>query len=325
MIVVIMGDLVGIGLEIIIKFFVEGVLSGVLVVVVGCVQMLWWILVLNIMLWVELCIIDYFVEVSFFLVIINVIDELFSDLQGLCSGEVQVQVGDFVFCCIRWVIVLVLEGVVVVIVIVLLNKEVLYFVGYVYFGYIELLVYLMQIIDYVMVFYIEKFKVIYIIIYIFLCQFFDIFNQLWIEMVIGVVDCFLCCVGYLCLCIVVVGVNLYVGENGLFGDEEICIVVLVVVVMWVKGVEVIGFCLLDMVFMQCYEGMYDMVVVMYYDQGYILLKLLGFYDGVNIIVGLLFICIFVDYGIVFDIVWIGKVKFESMVIFIEFVMYIVQE
>lgn len=58
--------------------------------------------------------------------------------------------------------------------------------------------------------------------------------------------------------------------------------------------------------MQCHEGMYDMVVAMYHDQGHIPLKLLGFYDGVNITAGLPFIRTSADHGTAFDIA--GQVK-----------------
>ncbi|MDP0657073.1 4-hydroxythreonine-4-phosphate dehydrogenase PdxA, partial [Klebsiella pneumoniae] len=79
-----------------------------------------------------------------------------------------------------------------------------------------------------------------------------------------------------------------------------------------KGVEVNRRCPPDPVFMQCPEGMSDMVVAMYHDQGNIPLKLLGFYDGANITAGLPFIRTSADHGTAFDIAWTGKAKSESM-------------
>ncbi len=70
----------------------------------------------------------------------------------------------------------------------------------------------------------------------------------------------------------------------------------------------------DTVFMQCHEGLFDMVVAMYHDQGHIPLKLLGFYDGVNITAGLPFIRTSADHGTAFDIAWTGKAKSESMAV-----------
>ncbi|MDH8106977.1 4-hydroxythreonine-4-phosphate dehydrogenase PdxA, partial [Klebsiella pneumoniae] len=142
-------------------------------------------------------------------------------------------------------------------------------------------------------------------------QFLDTLNQPRIETVIGVADRFLRRVGYPRPRIAVAGVNPHAGENGLFGDEEIRIVAPAVAAMRAKGVEVTGPSPPDTVFMQCHEGMYDMVVAMYHDQGHIPLKLLGFYDGVNITAGLPFIRTSADHGTAFDIAWTGKAKSES--------------
>ena len=95
--------------------------------------------------------------------------------------------------------------------------------------------------------------------------------------------------------------------------------------MQAQGIEVTGPCPPDTVFMQCHEGMYDMVVAMYHDQGHIPLKLLGFYDGVNITAGLPFIRTSADHGTAFDIAWTGKAKSESMATSIELAMRIAQE
>ncbi len=54
------------------------------------------------------------------------------------------------------------------------------------------------------------------------------------------------------------------------------------------------------------------------------LKLLGFYDGVNITAGLPFIRTSADHGTAFDIAWTGKAKSESMATSIELAMHIAQ-
>ena len=289
MIAVTMGDPAGIGPEIIIKSLAEGALSGAPVVVVGCAQTLRRILALNITPRAELRIIDHPAEASFSPATINVIDEPLSDPQGLRPGEVQAQAGDLAFRCIRRATALALEGAVAAIATAPLNKEALHLAGHAYPGHTELLAHLTQTTDYAMVLYTEKLKVIHITTHISLRQFLDTLNQPRIETVIGVADRFLRRVGYPRPRIAVAGVNPHAGENGLFGDEEIRIVAPAVAAMRAKGVEVTGPCPPDTVFMQCHEGMYDMVVAMYHDQGHIPLKLLGFYDGVNITAGLPFI------------------------------------
>ncbi len=325
MIAVTMGDPAGIGPEIIIKSLAEGALSGAPVVVVGCAQTLRRILALNITPRAELRIIDHPAEASFSPATINVIDEPLSDPQGLRPGEVQAQAGDLAFRCIRRATALALEGAVAAIATAPLNKEALHLAGHAYPGHTELLAHLTQTTDYAMVLYTEKLKVIHITTHISLRQFLDTLNQPRIETVIGVADRFLRRVGYPRPRIAVAGVNPHAGENGLFGDEEIRIVAPAVAAMRAKGVEVTGPCPPDTVFMQCHEGMYDMVVAMYHDQGHIPLKLLGFYDGVNITAGLPFIRTSADHGTAFDIAWTGKAKSESMATSIELAMHIAQE
>ncbi|EMR0375373.1 D-threonate 4-phosphate dehydrogenase [Klebsiella pneumoniae] len=325
MIAVTMGDPAGIGPEIIIKSLAEGALSGAPVVVVGCAQTLRRILALNITPRAELRIIDHPAEASFSPATINVIDEPLSDPQGLRPGEVQAQAGDLAFRCIRRATALALEGAVAAIATAPLNKEALHLAGYAYPGHTELLAHLTQTTDYAMVLYTEKLKVIHITTHISLRQFLDTLNQPRIETVIGVADRFLRRVGYPRPRIAVAGVNPHAGENGLFGDEEIRIVAPAVAAMRAKGVEVTGPCPPDTVFMQCHQGMYDMVVAMYHDQGHIPLKLLGFYDGVNITAGLPFIRTSADHGTAFDIAWTGKAKSESMATSIELAMHIAQE
>ena len=325
MIAVTMGDPAGIGPEIIIKSLAEGALSGAPVVVVGCAQTLRRILALNITPRAELRIINHPAEASFSPATINVIDEPLSDPQGLRPGEVQAQAGDLAFRCIRRATALALEGAVAAIATAPLNKEALHLAGHAYPGHTEQLAHLTQTTDYAMVLYTEKLKVIHITTHISLRQFLDTLNQPRIETVIGVADRFLRRVGYPRPRIAVAGVNPHAGENGLFGDEEIRIVAPAVAAMRAKGVEVTGPCPPDTVFMQCHEGMYDMVVAMYHDQGHIPLKLLGFYDGVNITAGLPFIRTSADHGTAFDIAWTGKAKSESMATSIELAMHIAQE
>jgi len=79
------------------------------------------------------------------------------------------------------------------------------------------------------------------------------------------------------------------------------------------GIDAIGPCAPDTVFLQAHQGKFDMVVAMYHDQGHIPLKLLGFYDGVNIAAGLPFIRTSADHGTAFDIAWQGIAKADSMI------------
>ncbi|MBA7933991.1 D-threonate 4-phosphate dehydrogenase [Klebsiella sp. RHBSTW-00215] len=324
-IAVTMGDPAGIGPEIIIKSLVEGKLNGAPVVVVGCVQTLRRVLALEITPRAELRIIDNPGQAQFSPGTINVIDEPLADPEGLRVGEVQAQAGDLAYRCIKRATELAMAGEVFAIATAPLNKEALHLAGHNFPGHTEMLAHLTQTKDYAMVLYTDKLKVIHISTHVALRKFLDTLNQPRVETVIGIADSFLRRVGFSNPRIAVAGVNPHAGENGLFGDEEIRIVGPAVEAMKAKGLNVTGPCPPDTVFMQCHEGQFDMVVAMYHDQGHIPLKLLGFYDGVNITAGLPFIRTSADHGTAFDIAWTGKAKSDSMATSIELAMQIAQE
>ncbi|MFP7352306.1 D-threonate 4-phosphate dehydrogenase [Klebsiella pasteurii] len=324
-IAVTMGDPAGIGPEIIIKSLAEGKLNGAPVVVVGCARTLRRILAMEITPRAELRIIDNPGQARFSPGVINVIDEPLTDPQGLRPGEVQAQAGDLAYRCIKRATNLAMAGEVFALATAPLNKEALHLAGHHFPGHTEMLAHLTQTKDFAMVLYTDKLKVIHISTHVALRKFLDNLNQPRVETVLGIADSFLRRVGYSQPRIAVAGVNPHAGENGLFGDEEIRIVGPAVDAMKAKGLNVTGPCPPDTVFMQCHEGLFDMVVAMYHDQGHIPLKLLGFYDGVNITAGLPFIRTSADHGTAFDIAWTGKAKSDSMTTSIELAMQIAQE
>ncbi|AMO49393.1 4-hydroxythreonine-4-phosphate dehydrogenase [Enterobacter sp. FY-07] len=324
-IAVTMGDPAGIGPEIIIKSLVEGELTGSPVVVVGCARTFQRILGLNITPRAELRIIERVADARFAPGVINVIDEPLADVEALQPGVVQAQAGDLAYRCIKRATELAMSGDVKAIATAPLNKEALYLAGHHYPGHTELLAQLTGSKDYAMVLYTDKLKVIHITTHIALRKFLDTLNQDRVKTVVRIADTFLKRVGYDNPRIAVAGVNPHAGENGLFGDEEITIVGPAVEAVKAEGVNVTGPCPPDTVFMQCHEGMYDMVVAMYHDQGHIPLKLLGFYDGVNITAGLPFIRTSADHGTAFDIAWRGIAKAESMAVSIQLAMQITRE
>ena len=108
--------------------------------------------------------------------------------------------------------------------------------------------------------------------------------------------------------IAVAGLNPHCGENGLFGREEIEEITPAIEAAKAEGITgVVGPCPPDSVFSQAIGGWYDIVVVMYHDQGHIPLKVEGFvynkaeghWDavaGVNVTLGLPIIRSSVDHG-----------------------------
>ena len=73
----------------------------------------------------------------------------------------------------------------------------------------------------------------------------------------------------------------------------------------------------DTVFNRARDGAFDGVVAMYHDQGHIAVKVAGFFDGVNVSVGLPIIRTSVDHGTAFDIAGRGIARADSMDIAIE--------
>lgn len=324
-IAVTMGDPAGIGPEIIIKSLTEGELSGAPVVVVGCARTLQRVLEKGITGQADIRTIETVSGARFAAGVINVLDEPLADPDALKPGIVQAEAGDLAYRCVKRATELAMAGEVKAIATAPLNKEALHLAGHLYPGHTELLAHLTDSKDYAMVLYTDKLKVIHITTHIALRKFLDTLNQDRVKTVIGIADRFLKRVGFQQPRIAVAGVNPHAGENGLFGDEEIKILGPAIDAMKAQGVNVTGPCPPDTVFMQCHEGMYDMVVAMYHDQGHIPLKLLGFYDGVNITAGLPFIRTSADHGTAFDIAWTGKAKSESMTVSIQLAMQITRE
>jgi len=315
-----MGDPAGISPEIIIKALSEGELNGIPAVVIGCASTLRRIMAMNITPQAELRVLDRVQDARFAPGIINVIDEPLAHPDALKPGVVQKEAGDLAWRCVKRATELALAGEVHAIATAPLNKEAMHAAGHLYPGHTELLAHLTDTKDYAMVLYTDKLKVIHVTTHIALRKFLDTLNQTRIKTVISMADTFLRRVGYSAPRIAVAGVNPHAGENGLFGDEEITTVAPAIEAMKAQGIDVSGPCPPDTVFLQCQDGRYDMVVAMYHDQGHIPLKLLGFYDGVNITAGLPFIRTSADHGTAFDIAWTGKAKSDSMAISIKLAM-----
>jgi 4-hydroxythreonine-4-phosphate dehydrogenase len=103
--------------------------------------------------------------------------------------------------------------------------------------------------------------------------------------------------------IAVTGLNPHAGEGGMFGDEEIRIIKPAIRKALRKGWAVSGPHPADGFFGQLAdaEDQVDAVVCMYHDQGLIPLKMVHFWDGVNVTLGLPIIRTSPDHGTAYDI------------------------
>ena len=113
--------------------------------------------------------------------------------------------------------------------------------------------------------------------------------------------------------IAVAGLNPHSGEGGLFGSEDAEEIAPAVEAAKKSGLIVSGPIAPDTVFYRAaIKGHFDIVVVMYHDQGHIPLKVLGFETGVNVTVGLPYIRTSVDHGTAFGKAGKGTADCQSM-------------
>ena len=111
----------------------------------------------------------------------------------------------------------------------------------------------------------------------------------------------------------VAGLNPHAGEGGLFGREEEEILRPAVARARKRGIQVAGPLPADTVFFHAYQGMYDAVLCPYHDQALAPFKLVHFFDGVNVTLGLPFVRTSPDHGTAFDIAGQNRADARSMV------------
>jgi 4-hydroxythreonine-4-phosphate dehydrogenase len=116
----------------------------------------------------------------------------------------------------------------------------------------------------------------------------------------------------------VCGLNPHAGENRLFGSEDEDEIRPAVVDARAEGINASGPLPADSAFRQAYEGKWDVMVVMYHDQGHIPMKLVAFDEGVNVTVGLPIIRTSVDHGTAFDIAGKGIANHANMTAAIDY-------
>ncbi len=110
----------------------------------------------------------------------------------------------------------------------------------------------------------------------------------------------------------VCALNPHAGEGGCFGSEEGEIVLPAIREAQKAGVNCIGPIPADVACHKAHEGELDAVVALYHDQGTIAVKLLGFFSGVNLTLGLPFVRTSPTHGTAFDIAGRGEAQPGSM-------------
>ncbi len=112
--------------------------------------------------------------------------------------------------------------------------------------------------------------------------------------------------------IAVSGLNPHAGEAGAFGDEERDEIAPAVAACKDHGIDCEGPISPDAVYKQALDGRYDAVIAMYHDQGHIPLKLVAMDEGVNVTLGIPIVRTSVDHGTAYDIAGRGRARAQSL-------------
>ncbi|MDZ4320228.1 MAG: 4-hydroxythreonine-4-phosphate dehydrogenase PdxA [Phenylobacterium sp.] len=111
----------------------------------------------------------------------------------------------------------------------------------------------------------------------------------------------------------VAGLNPHAGEGGTIGREEVQVVGPAVRALRDLGVNALGPSPADSLFHEAARAKYDAVLCLYHDQALIPVKMLDFWGGVNITLGLPIVRTSPDHGTAFDIAGRGQARPDSMI------------
>lgn len=113
--------------------------------------------------------------------------------------------------------------------------------------------------------------------------------------------------------IAVAGLNPHAGEGGFLGCEEVEIITPAVTKLRSEGFSVTGPMPADTLFHQRARLTYDVVICMYHDQALLPVKTLGFFNGVNVTLGLPIVRTSPDHGTALEIAGTGIADESSFI------------
>ncbi len=113
--------------------------------------------------------------------------------------------------------------------------------------------------------------------------------------------------------LVVAGLNPHAGEGGAIGREELEIVAPAVAALRVQGIDAWGPFPADSLFHDAARATYDAAICLYHDQALIPVKMLDFWGGVNLTLGLPIVRTSPDHGTAFDIAGKGVARADSLI------------
>ncbi len=205
-----------------------------------------------------------------------------------------------------------------------INKAAINLAGYHYAGHTEIYADLSKTKDYCMMLADGNFRVAHVTTHVALREACERIKKARVLKVIELANAALRKLGLERPRIAVAGLNPHCGEGGLFGREEIDEIIPAIQAAQKEGIDAQGPVPPDTVFTKMAGGLFDLVVVMYHDQGHIPIKMKGFkFDeatgqmgavaGVNVTLGLPIVRVSVDHGTAFEIAGEGRANAESMI------------
>ncbi|MBA4011650.1 MAG: 4-hydroxythreonine-4-phosphate dehydrogenase PdxA [Phenylobacterium sp.] len=111
----------------------------------------------------------------------------------------------------------------------------------------------------------------------------------------------------------VAGLNPHAGEDGTIGREDVEIIAPAVTALRAQGVNATGPTPADSLFHEAARARFDAAVCMYHDQALIPVKMLDFWGGVNVTLGLPIVRTSPDHGTAFDIAGRGLARPDSLI------------
>lgn len=194
-----------------------------------------------------------------------------------------------------------------------LHKEGLHLAGLDYPGHTEILASRTKVPEHVMILALPELAVAHVTLHLALK---NIFNELSVERIVAraqLLENLLTKVLGRAPRIAIAALNPHGSDGGLFGNEEQTIIQPATDLCKRQGMTVSGPIPADTLFLRASQGEFDGVVAMYHDQGHIALKLLGQRRAVNITAGLPIIRTSVAHGTAYDIAWKGIADESSLV------------
>lgn len=115
----------------------------------------------------------------------------------------------------------------------------------------------------------------------------------------------------------VAALNPHAGEAGAFGSEEAELIAPAVAQCRQEGIACSGPYPADTIFRRMQHGEFDLAVAMYHDQGHAPMKLIAMDEGVNVTLGIPIVRTSVDHGTAYDIAGTGAAHEQSLLAAIE--------